>query len=86
MVNILSFFHLDARAQVPAFMELYRWLEKLMGVPVSRRKRVELEFLLHDVILQLANCTSSRLTDEIFALAQLFRLDASQYVNLDAEE
>lgn len=86
MVDILGFFNLDARVQVPAFLELYRWVEKLMGVPIARRKGVEREFLLDDIILQLANRTSSRPTDEVLALAVLFGLDVSQYVDLDAEE
>jgi hypothetical protein len=85
-MDVVSFFEMDNRFQVPAFFELWRWLQKLLGVPIARHKGKEEVFLLDDLILHLANRTSSRPEDEILAIAALFGLDVGQYVDLDPEE
>jgi hypothetical protein len=86
IMDVVSFFEMDNRFQVPAFFELWRWLQKLLGVPIARQKGKEEAILLDDLILHLANRTSSRPEDETLAIAALFGLDVGQYVNLDPEE
>ncbi|KAJ6103503.1 hypothetical protein N7486_005930 [Penicillium sp. IBT 16267x] len=86
IVDVLSLFEMENRLHIPVFHELYRWVKKLLGVPVARSKGEQQKLPLVNLVLHLAHRSSSKPEDEILAIAGLLGLDVSEYISLDPDE
>jgi hypothetical protein len=84
---------LHMRLGEPVAAKLLGWFCQMMIGPVLRSAaraagstETKLSFTLDDVVLHLAKRTSSRPTDEIFAMSGLFGLDPGKYWSLHPDQ